>query len=156
MATVSVERLIGAPMDTVWDSWDDYANIDKFNPGIKNSYLLGDKQPTGLGALRQCDFSDGKTYVREKITGYEKHKSLTLDIYESNAPIKQATATLKFTSIHANQTRIVMTMNFTPKMGLFGKLLTPLMKGQFRKALGELLAGNATFVETQHRTPAAA
>ena len=69
MAVVVVDQTVEAPVADVWASWDAFADIVKFNPLLKDSYLLKDSADTGLGALRQCDFSDGKNYIREKIIG---------------------------------------------------------------------------------------
>ncbi len=147
MATITVTKTVNAPMAIVWNSWDDYANIHKFHPGVQHSYLLGQKQNTGQGALRQCDFTDGKTFLKERITTYVKHQTMTVEIYDTNAPIKDAFANFEFAKVSANQTQVTMTMTFTPKMGLLGKLILPLMKMQFKKGLAGLLQGNADYVE---------
>lgn len=149
MVTIRVEQRVNAPISTVWESWDDYANIYKFHPGVQHSYLLGVKQESGVGALRQCDFTDGKTFLKERIAAYEKEKKMTVDIYETNAPIKNPQADFEFFAEGPNETRVVMTMQFTPKMGIIGKLLTPIMRKQFTKGLQGLLAGNAQYVEKQ-------
>ena len=46
-----------------------------------------------------------------------------------------------------NQTELTFTMQFTPKMGLLGRMMVPLMKAQFSKALGRLVDGNKAYVE---------
>lgn len=147
MVTIIVEKTVNAPISAVWDSWDDYANIDGFHPGVQKSYLLGDSADTGIGALRQCDFTDGKTFLKEEIVGYEKNKMMAINIIGTNAPIKDASATFDFQALGSNQTKVVMTMAFTPKFGLLGRLMVPLMKRQFRKGLAGLLDGNAEHVE---------
>jgi len=156
MAKITLSKNVNVPIETLWESWSDYANIYKFHPDLKSSFLLGEKQPTGLGALRQCDFSDGKTFLKERIVGYEPGKKLVIDIYESNAPIKSALVTFDFTSTGTNQSRVDLTFEFEPKMGILGKLLVPLMKKQFSKALNGLLNGNATYVNKQTVLGAAA
>lgn len=156
MVTIIVEQTVKAPIAAVWASWDDYANIANFHPGVKHSYLLGNKQTTGHGALRQCDFTDGKTFLKERIVGYESEKQMTVDIYETNAPIKDARARFDFAAVGQKQTRVTMTMTFTPKMGIIGKLLTPIMKKQFSKGLAGLLQGNAEYVENKLNIKSAA
>lgn len=147
MVSITVQKIVNAPLKDVWDSWDDYANIHKFHPGLNSSYLLEEKQETGLGALRQCEFTDGKTYLKEKITRYDTQENMTIEIYGTNAPIKDASASFDFIALGPAITRVTMTMNFTPKMGLLGKMMTPLMKWQFSKGLMGLLEGNAAYVE---------
>jgi len=156
MATITVQKLVDAEVGSVWASWDDFANIDAFHPGLRSSHLLGEEQATGLGAVRQCDLADGKTYLRERITRYEQDKKMTVEIYETNAPIRQAQADFDFISVGENQTRVVMTMQFVPKMGLIGRLLTPIMKLQFTKGLSALLDGNAEYVEQKSTQKAVA
>ena len=156
MAKLSVSKNVNVPIATLWESWSDFANIYKFHPDIKTSFLLGEQQPTGLGALRQCNFTDGKTFLKERIIGYEPGKKLVLDIYESNAPIKSATATFEFSSTGTNRSHVDLTFEFEPKMGLLGRLLVPLMKKQFSKGLVGLLNGNASYVNNQSQMEAAA
>lgn len=147
MVTITVEKTVNAPVTAVWDSWNDYANIDSFHPGVQKSYLLGGSADTGLGALRQCDFTDGKTFLKEEIVGYEKNKRMEINIIGTNAPIKDAHATFEFQALNSKQSKVTMTMMFTPKFGLLGRMMVPLMKMQFRKGLTGLLEGNAKHVE---------
>ncbi len=147
MVQIVVTHIVNAPLDAVWSSWDDFANIDKFHPGVQTSFLLSDEHKTGLGALRQCDFADGKTYLKEKVIGYEPGKHITVEIYGTNAPIKDAQADFKFESLSDTETRVTMIMTFTPKFGIIGKMMAPVMKWQFKKGLTGVLAGNAEYVE---------
>ena len=50
METINVKKVIDAPVEKVWESWDDFGNIYKFNPGINASRLLGEDS-TGIGAV---------------------------------------------------------------------------------------------------------
>ena len=47
-------------------------------------------------------------------------------------------------------------MEFTPKMGLLGQILVPLMKPQFRKLLTKLVDGNKAYAETDRMVARAA
>lgn len=156
MVTITVEKIVDAPVETVWKSWDDYANIHKFHPGLRNSYLLDENTETGLGATRQCDFTDGKTYLKERIAEYRPNERMVVDITGTNAPIKDARATFEFVPLSGTRTKVVMTMRFTPKMGLLGKLLTPIMKRQFSKGLNGLLESNAKYVMSRPQLTVAA
>ena len=40
MAHVEVKKIVEAPLADLWVSWDDFANIHKFHPGLTDSYLL--------------------------------------------------------------------------------------------------------------------
>lgn len=147
MATVSVSRLIDAPIEKVWASWDDFGAIQRFNPNLNASFLINSSAPTGLGAMRQCDLSDGKNYIRERVIDYRPHERLTIDIYEGTLPMKSAEARFDFKP-RRGQTEVTMQMDFVPKFGLLGRLIVaPMMKPQLAKMMAKLLAGNADFVE---------
>ena len=147
MKTVNVEEIVGASVEDVWASWDNFGDVARFHPGIKASRLLSGSTDTGLGAQRQCDLSDGgKQYVCEKIVAYDPPHRMVIDIYEATVPIRSAQATLKLSSMGANRTRVTMTMEFTPGMGLLGKLMSPMMASQFKSMLGKVLKSNADFV----------
>jgi len=156
MVTITVHKTVNAPVSALWESWDDYANIADFHPGLSASRLLDGQQETGMGALRQCDFTDGKTFLKERITGYEKNKRMVLEIFDTNAPIRNAHAIFEFQAVGGERSRVTMTMIFTPKMGLLGRLLTPIMRKQFTKGLNDLLASNAAHVEQNCRRAEAA
>lgn len=147
MAQVTVNTHVKAPVTKVWDSWNAFGDIHVFNPNLKGSHLLEGSAETGLGARPQCDFTDGKNHIREEITGYEPHNRLEFDIYDGTEPLKHAKATLLFSARTLNETDVTMTIKFTPKFGVFGALMVPMMKFQFKKALAGLLKANAAYVE---------
>ena len=147
MHEVSLKRTIDAPVAEVWAAWDDYAHIDRFNPNLSRSFLINDSDATGLGAERQCDLSDGKNFVQERVIEYVPEKRIVLDIFNSSVPLKRARAMVEMRALRVNQTELTFTLQFTPKMGLLGRIMVPLMKAQFSKALGRLVDGNKAYVE---------
>lgn len=155
MAVVSVTRTIEASVEKVWASWDDFANIYKFNPNLKHSRLLDGSVPTGIDARRHCTFSDGKNYIRERIVGYQPHQLLEFEIYEGTLPFKSAIAAVEFRAINPTRTEITMRITFKPKLAVLGQIMLPLMKPQFRKMIGKLLDANGRFV-TRHELATAA
>ena len=146
MAIVIVEETVNAPVTEVWASWDNFGDIYRFNPNITGSHILDGSAKTGPGAQRQCDL-DAKNYIRERIVGYEPERKLVIDIYEGTLPLKSAKATFDLTPLGPDRTKVVMTMEFHPKMGLLGRLMVPMMKPKFASMLQALLAGNRAFVE---------
>jgi len=147
MADLVVSQTVKAPLGALWRSWDRFDEIYRFNPVINQSPLLSKSAPTGLGAERVCRHVDGKTYLKERIIGYQPEEHIVVDIFEANVPLKEARVTLDFEALSAIESRVTMRFSFTPKFGLIGRLMTPLMKSQFRKNLAGLLAANADFVE---------
>lgn len=155
MAKASATRTIDAPISKVWASWDNFGDIYVFNPNIVKSHLLNNKISTGIGATRQCDFTDGKNHIKERIIGYVPEQSMTIDIYDGTVPLKRAVATITFVEVGLRRTEIKMEMDFIPKLGFLGKLMIPMMQKQFTKAITGLLAGNAAHVEKNSHLNAA-
>ena len=148
MEVIVVKKTVQAPLAAVWDSWDDFGNIALFNPNLKASSLLGDSPtPTGEGTRRECELKDGKNYLRERIVGYEKHRRMVVDVYESSMPIKSMLATIEFRAISDSITEVSFTARFAPKGGVLGKLIGPVMRRQFTPMLQAALDGNAAYVE---------
>ena len=150
MAVVVVEKNINASVEKVFASWtEEFASIYKFNPNLNSSHLLGSTKEGGQkGSTRQCDLNDGKNWLRERVLDYRKNEKLVIDIYESSMPIKSNLVTFHFRSIGINKTRLTMTSEFEPKMGILGKMMVPLMKMKFKPMLQAMLDGNADYVES--------
>lgn len=147
MPSFVITKRINAPIDKVWESWDDFANIDIFNPNITESHLLTSAGPTGVGTKRHCSMPGGKNYVREKITAYEPKKRIELEIFETNMPMKKMVIDTRFRSITETVTEITQKTEFELKMGIIGKLMGPMMKKQFEPLMGKLLEGNRKYLE---------
>ncbi|SDZ56564.1 Polyketide cyclase / dehydrase and lipid transport [Jannaschia faecimaris] len=147
MPQVVVKEIVNASVSQVWASWDDFGNIEQFNPNLKRSFLIAQSASTGLGATRQCDLSDGKNYIRERIIEYIPGKKMVVDIYDGTIPLKSARAEIELREAGRGKSEVIFTMNFVPKMGLLGLIMVPLMKPEFRKQIGKLLDGNRAFVE---------
>ncbi len=147
MAYVVSELVVDAPVEKVWAAWDDFGNIDRFNPAINKSRLLEGSPQGGEGASRQCDLADGKNFVRERVIESIPNKRMVIDIYEGSVPLKSAAGTLDFQPMGPSKTKVTMRLDFVPKFGLLGKLMVPLMRPQFLKNVKEMLAGNAAYVE---------
>lgn len=151
MAQLKLKKIIDAPLSEVWTTWDAFGDIHTFHPDVENSHLLAGSQQTGNGAKRRCDFVGGKNHVLEEIVEYEPEKRLKVKIFDGNVPIKVAYVTFSFRSLGPNRTEIVTEADFEMKMGLFGKLLSPVMRKQLEKGLGNLLNGNAEHMSGQPR-----
>lgn len=157
MATVTLSKRIDAPLADVWESWNDFGNIYKFNPTLKHSHLLSDvAKPIGIGSERHCDFADNKNWIRERIIDYRPQRLIRIDAYDGTMPLKSLVATFGFRETSKGQTAVQMSVEFEPKFGVVGKLMAPLMKRQFRPMLQSLLDCNAAHIERGETVPAAA
>lgn len=149
MSKVKMEQIVEAPLAQAWASWDKFGDIKDFHPGLQDSSLLEGSAPTGVGAKRRCDFTGGKNYILEEITGYIPERELSLKIYDGNIPVKAGFLTLRLEPITPTRTKILVELDFVMKFGAIGSLMKPIMRGQFRKALAGLLEANAKHVEAQ-------
>ncbi len=156
MANVTVSRTIDAPAEHVWALWDDFAHIDRFNPYVASSRLINQSDDTGLGAQRQCDLSDGKNWLRERIIGYTAGKQMVVDIYESSMPLKSSVATLTVKPLGPARSQLTFSMEFEPAMGVIGKLMAPMMKPMFAARIKKLVKASAARVEGGDRRAAMA
>ena len=147
MPMITVTETVEAPVEKVFATWNDFGNIDRYNPNLSRSFLINDSAAGGLGAMRQCDLSDGKNHVRERIIGFVEDQQIQLEIFESTVPIKYALVTVDFKPLAADRTHVSFRFDFTPKMGVLGKMMGPLIKGPMRKALVALLTGNKAYLE---------
>ncbi len=148
MQKIKVIRIVNASVARVWASWDDFANIADFNPGVSSSRLLSEQSaPTAQGARRECELADGKNWLREKVVQYEPQSRMKIEVYESSLPIDSMHAALDFKELAPELTQVTMTSEFEPKMGALGKVMAPLMKRRFRLMLEALLTDNAAYVE---------
>ena len=155
MATFTLTQRVNAPIDTTWSLWDDYGNIDIFHPGLSQSFLLDSSPQTGVGAKRQCDMSDGKNWIKEEIIEYEKGSKIVLNAYEGTMPLKKAVAGFYFKAINMKETQITFVMNFETKMGILGKLMTPMIKGKLSKVMMGVLQSSADHAEKTYGKVAA-
>jgi len=148
MAEISLSKTVNAPAGQVWASWDDFGNIYKFNPGIAASKLLSDcDAATAVGTRRECEFEDGRNWVRERVTAYHPGKLIAFEVYEGSFPIKTMQLAIELEPLGDDRTEVRMLVEFEPKGGLLGRLMVPLMKRRFRGILGALLDENAAYVE---------
>jgi ribosome-associated toxin RatA of RatAB toxin-antitoxin module len=157
MATVTVSKQVDASVQDVWATWEDFGNIYKFNPVLKHSHLLSDSsEPTGVGSERHCDMADSKNWVRERVIDYRPLKSIKIDVFDGSMPLKSMIATFSFRKINEQKTAVQMQVEFEPKFGVLGKMMTPMMNRQFRPMLQSLLDCNAAHVERGDVVAAAA
>ena len=141
MTNISVTRKTKASPEACWDLLSDFANIDFFNPGVKESRLLNGSSERGVGAVRQCDLTDGKNFIRERIIDWQEGKSYTVSIYEGTMPLKNTVATLKIEPDGAG-TILAMEMEYIPKFGPLGALMNVVMlRRMMEKSMRSVVQG---------------
>ena len=154
MQEITIQSAVDAPIEQVWRVIADYGNVAVWNPNIKASRIIGE-QAQGVGALRQCDLSDGKNYVQERITAWEEGKSLSLDVVDGTMPFEHAEFEVELEAAGSSQTKVHMKMRFKPKGGALGKVAAVVMiKPMMRRLFGKIAGGLKAHVEGAAQTPA--
>jgi hypothetical protein len=142
MSYIHVDLKTAASPDRCWELLKDYQNIAFFNPYVEKSFLLGEQQAHGVGALRQCNFTDGKNFIKERIIDWQEGESFTVDIYEGTMPVNNIKTSLGITPNATGGAQLYMHMEYTPKWGFVGSVLNRLvMKSQFEKMATGVLKG---------------
>ncbi len=147
MADIEHSIVINAPREKVWESWDRFGEIARFNKGLRASALLPGSAPTGSGARRRCDLKNGKSFLHEEIGAYRPQEQMEIVVFESNLPVKTVRLMLTFSTPTASTTRINASVNFTMKYGVVGRLLKLVARKEFRGDIMRLLNSNKEFNE---------
>lgn len=148
MTHVRVTHSTTARSETCWALMADFANIDFFNPHLKESRLLEGSPKSGLGTLRQCDLKDGKNYIREKVIDWQEGRSYTVDIYDGTMPVDGTVTTLGLLPQTPTGTLLYMETRYVPRHGIFGRALDALvLRRMFEAMLSKVIAGLAEKAE---------
>ncbi len=138
---------VNVPAEKVWQSLEDYNNIEKFAMTIKSS-ASANEISSGLGAKRTCTFNDGSSLV-EEIIEYQEGQGYKMDISNHSMPLKSMQAEMKVTAIDENSSEIYMSADFVVKGGPFGwvigqLIMQPVMKSIFKKVMTGLAYHSVT------------
>lgn len=152
METVTVERVIAAPIDEVFDWCATTTNYTR-SPVVLRARLAtpGADAPWGVGAIRLHTFLVG--WFRERITAYNPPYSFDYLIERSVPPAHHELGRLTFTEVPGG-TRVLWTstveLRFPFAAAALTRLLAPRMVGF---AFGSILkAANADLTARRHRT----
>lgn len=145
MAEFARSTLIDAPVDRVWRALDDIAAIEQWNPGVRESRLIGSR-PSGEGAARFCDLG-GRNYLHEEVVHHEPQRALTMRITETNLPFQHAD--IRFTlQPHGDGTRVTVSPVYRLRFGLLGSALdASYVRRTYSRGMAALLAGLKRHVE---------
>lgn len=149
MSSFTEDIVIGASPEAVWAVLGDIGSIADWNPGVRNSYLVGDS--TEMGGRRHCELG-GKNYLDEEVVRWEALRHLTMRITATNLPFKEAD--IRFTLVPVdNGTQVTVSPIYSLKFGLLGTLMDYLVvRRRYAKGMQDLLAGLKTAVEGHDNT----
>lgn len=122
MQTVTVERIIRAPQDAVFDFMSNAANFTR-SPLVLRERLAepGRQAPYGQGALRILTWAIG--WFQERITAYDAPHSFDYSVERSFPPSEHRHGRVGFAAVDGG-TRVVWTTTFRVKIPLIGGILT--------------------------------
>lgn len=145
MAEFARSTIIDAPVTQVWAALDDIATIEQWNPGVRESRLLG-SQPTGEGAARFCDLG-GRNYLHEEVVHHDPERAITMRITETNLPFQEAD--IRFSLEPAGDgTRVTVSPVYRLRYGLLGSALdASYVRRTYSRGMAALLAGLKRHVE---------
>ena len=137
MKTITVTRVIPAPIERVFDLLSDHANY-KANFGVKESRLLKDGKPerNGLGAVRYIDA--GILRFEEEITAWDRPRRFDYRITKCSAPLEHEGGSLRFEAIGGG-TLVTWTSTMRMNVPLVGGLLTKILAAKIGQAFGSML-----------------
>lgn len=86
MARLQHQITINAPIEKVWGVLTDLEQVGAYNPLVKSVKYITDHK-TGVGAARECQF-EPKGSGKERVTAIAEMKSISMEMYESDWPLK--------------------------------------------------------------------
>lgn len=132
---------IDAPPAQVWAVLSNLEGIHLWVRAIQHSYCPG--QSRGVGALRVCELKQAT--IRETITQWDESRSFT---YQGvGAPMMKRASNTWAVSEHEGKTLVTSTAEVELKGGVFGLLLSPLVRTMSTRLGAQSLAALKYLVE---------
>lgn len=129
MVQFTVETRYEQSPEQVWSVLADYGNIASWNRSVNASSIVSGPEQ-GVDAVRECKLDNGMT-VRERITSWDEGTGFSLHFDHMPAPI-DAQASFH---LEPEGDGTLMRIDYTYVGRGFGKLMAPMMKPMFRKAM---------------------
>ncbi len=112
--TISGEATIKATKSKVWEILANLEKVQDYDSLIVKSFYVSE-QREGVGAIRQCDLSDG-SYVREGVVDWRDGEGYTLTVYEDGTEYPVSDQKVDFSLEETgDDTRVVMTYKYSLK-----------------------------------------
>lgn len=137
---------IEAPVAAVWAALDDIATIEEWNPGVRESRLIGTRA-TGEGAARFCDLG-GRNYLHEEVVVHKPEQALTMRIVETNLPFERADIRFRLEP-DGTGTLVTVSPLYRLRFGPLGSVLdTAYVRRTYSRGMVALLSGLKRHVES--------
>lgn len=147
MTELHYQTEVHAPVERVWSVLADLEAVQHYNPTVSTAHYVG-AQRDGVGATRRCELKP-KGHVVECVAGWEPMRSLTMELKESEWPIRFMRWRYDLRPADG-KTVVTMDMQYQLKFGVFGALLDRLvMRRKFEPLLNDIFSAFARYAETQ-------
>ncbi len=147
MSRVRASVYIDAPSEAVWKVLADLGGISRWNPGVADSRVTSEVADCE-GATRHCDLQNPQGYLEERVFDWRDGEGYSIDVTESNFPLKRNTVEF---SLHPESagTRAIVSVDYALKYGPIGLLADALLvRRRYRRGFDNLLAGLKYHIET--------
>ena len=75
---VTAEIIIQAPLESVWETWSAFSNVNKYVPSVRDAHTISDI--TGnVGHARRCSISTD-VFVEEEIIAWNPERSFEIEL----------------------------------------------------------------------------
>jgi ligand-binding SRPBCC domain-containing protein len=147
----TVEVVINAPIEKIWDEFSNIGNIYKNSPTVVKSYVSSE-QKTGIGATRHMDMSKtikkGAT-LDERVIEWKEGTYQKLEVYKIHKVSGIKTMGGDFLLIKkGDKTILRSTLNYSMKNGFWGMMNKMMGKKKFAKVWKSVIAGYKYHIET--------
>ena len=151
MTRFSTAIKINSPKEIVWEVLADLGSIYKWNPGVSRSHSTS-PETGGEGAMRHCDLQNAKGgsigYLEERAFDWRDGEGFTIDVYESNLPLKRNHVRFDLES-NGDGTIVTITPDYALKFGPLGVLADLLIgRRQLKKGMTDMAGGLKYYIET--------
>ncbi len=144
MIELNHEIIIHSDPEKVWKILADLEAVQFYNPTVVTARYISSNRE-GIGASRECEVKP-KGNVKERVTGWIPGKSMTVELYESDWPVRNMHWT---TNLHPSNgaTKLTQQLHYEPK-GLLGTVLNVLiLKRMMNKNLSVVFIRLKQYVE---------
>ena len=146
MTTLQHSVMINAPQERVWQVLTNLEEVANYNKMVKAAKCISENK-TGVGSSRQCEIDKG--HIKERVTAVNEGQSLSMELYESNWPLKFMRWTTEV-SQSGDATLMKQVTEYEPGMGFMGKIMNALlMKRKFSKILDDLFTDMKQYIESK-------